>query len=227
MKETWKFVAKERKGKRHREKNMLIQDKVSCHRSGSKFAMALTDGVGKTDLNILASEKIVEWVVDFLLENYKDICMAKEEDVTYTIMLHVNQIIHDLVEQYRVDRNEFASTVLGVCVDTEAKNLLAIHLGDGMIIVQGKSTRILSSCENGVWSNQTYLTTSHNASEKVRVYKENIQGIDDIALISDGMYQLPMDDRQLDAIFCNLDADEELEEGMDDKAIIALRRKNG
>lgn len=102
-----------------------------------------------------------------------------------------------------------------------------IHLGDGMIIVQGKGTRILSSCENGIWSNQTYLTTSHNASEKVRVYKENIQGIDDIALISDGMYQLPMDDRQLDAIFCNLDADEELEEGMDDKAIIALRRKNG
>lgn len=227
MGETWRFVAKERKGRRHREKNMLIQDKVAYRRSGSKFGMALTDGVGKTDLNIIASEKVVEWVVEFLLENYDEICTAQEEDVTYTMMLHVNQIINDLVERYNVDRTEFASTVLGVCVDTETKKMLAIHLGDGMIIVKGKSTRILSSCENGIWSNQTYLTTSHNASEKIRVYKETIQDINDIALISDGMYQLPMDDKQLEAIFCDLDADEDLEEGMDDKAIIALRRENG
>ncbi len=222
----WKCEISVKKGKRHVQKNMLCQDRVAYRREGTKQSIALRDGIGKTDLNVIAGEKTVEIVNEFLIRRFDEFRTDKRKGVGHALIKEIYGVYGDMMEQFSQPVSEFASTILGLCIDTETNEYCAIHLGDGAILCRGDRNRVLSYPVNGMTKDETYLTTSAHIPEKMKLYRGTLDQITAFVLCSDGVYE---ERKKLWDIFGYLEQEErsiELPERDDDQSIIQLKKVN-
>jgi len=226
MKTEWNCYMKTRTGRRHNSKGLICQDRVGYKKQGSLQAIALADGIGETNLNIIAGEMIVQCVVDFMLKNFYNMKFTDRKDIAYSIIIYANRIMNKLSKQYNMDKIEFSSTILAVCLDNITNQFFTFHLGDGIILTKNDKISVFSYPENGYHKNQTFLTSSYDAVDRMRITRGKLDNsIRKIAIMSDGMYRYPVECTNFLEILDNIKYSHEmLDEGEDDRSIAVLEK---
>lgn len=87
--------------------------------------------------------------------------------------------------------------------DHEMRKFCTIHLGDGTIRQKNHEREIRSYPMNGWNSNQTYLTISQNALQKMKISWGDMKDTAGYAMATDGMYDYPMQIRKLISLMKN------------------------
>lgn len=223
----WKCYMQSMKGSRHKMRNMLIQDRIAYKETTQGHqAISLVDGVGSTDINILAGEKITEYTLDFMTSNFETIMQGREKLIKEKLISGIQDIIRSLSQQWKISQRELSSTLLGVCIDETTGRYCAFHLGDGIILKKTDSIDVLSYPVHGLCLNQTVLTTSHMAASEMKLFRGKLGDITEFALLSDGVDNEVFDyNNELGDIFESIKRHEiVLNEREDDQSIILLGR---
>ena len=172
-------------GSDHLNMKMPCQDSAISVLKEDTFCLAVSDGAGSASLSKEGSSFLMELVKQAFLE------------IPITDFLSENtspDIINLLIEQFREkisknffnsDLTDFACTL--VCIIGRFRDkFVCFHIGDGAIISLGNVPRILSSPENGEYSNETYFVTSEDWQEHLRINYGNLEdGF--VILMSDGV----------------------------------------
>ena len=110
------------------------------------------------------------------------------DELQYELIRTIRDTISQLATTEGTEKAEFASTLVILAYDTYTGKYTIIHLGDGSIIGQKKdgSISMLSSPENGLTTNYTWLTTSPEALYHLRLSFGNIRAYSRIVMITDG-----------------------------------------
>lgn len=218
----WKYCGFTKAGNYHNERNLLCQDRISYQSNGEVQAIALVDGIGKTDKNIFASERIADYLTDLVVEKYHMIMKGNNRnDIKRKILSDVYFIIEKLMKEYSMPKEEFASTLMVLGINHSGQNYCAIHLGDGIIVGKDSKIRVLSYPENGFCENQTYLTISENALKKMKMLSGDIGDVNEFALITDGGYEIMDLNRSVEQI---LDQEHFVGIADDDRGFVCLKQ---
>lgn len=221
MSELWEYSGNCTVGERHKRRNMLCQDRMSYKYNGFRQAVSLVDGIGQTDKNTLAGEKVAGYITDYLLHHFVTIMTENPQTIKSLLLKDIYRIIESLMDEFEMPKEEFASTVMGICVDHERKKFCTIHLGDGIILRRDSDWKILSYPMNGFSHNQTYLTISEAALQKMRLLRGNVGDATGYVMMTDGMYDYPIQNGNLQNIIEGREKDVPAE---DDKGIVMLRK---
>lgn len=110
------------------------------------------------------------------------------DELQYELIRVIRDTIAKLASNEGVEKAEYASTLVILAYDTHTGNYTIIHLGDGGIIGRKKDGGIsmLSSPENGLTTNYTWLTTSQEALYHLRIGFGHIKIYSRIVMITDG-----------------------------------------
>ncbi len=202
MESHWKVKYASKRGLRHEFQKLLCQDRVCYKERGELQIIALADGTSASDLCVIGVEKVLEAVCERILELYDRIEKYLEEGdeaaVQNILAQKIKFELEKIAVRYHVPARTFSSTLQIVCLNAEKNKFFAIHLGDGIIIAKRDGNyQILSQPENGSQTNQTYLTTSGNAREHIRIiYQKMEDDINEVILLSDGIYEKTYEDVQ-------------------------------
>lgn len=188
----WEMQGELCRGTRHEKEGLLCQDRIFYRESDHLQAIALADGISKSNISVTGLEKILEVLCNDMLEEYGTFMKEREDVIQYSVMLLIRRQIEALMNLHHVSADVFASTILAVCIDTQRKSFCCIHLGDGVVVCKEKTYRILSYPVNGLRKNQTYLTTTEEAHRNIKIVRGSLQNISEIALLSDGTYHFPL-----------------------------------
>lgn len=209
----------------HQKNNLNCQDQVICKIEGNKVAAVLADGIGKTNANAEYGIEMVEEVCDYLLENIEKLEKMRNSQIITTILLVVHRVIKKYMERYSLkceQVEEFASTLLVICIDLEKEQYLALHLGDGIIICKEKTgnARVISYPFQGRSMQETCLTTSQNLLDYVKIRRGKMENITGILMCSDGVYESNPQLCNPERIWDITNNIEELVQKQDDQAMI-------
>ena len=177
-------------GQCHRDKNEPCEDIVFKFETDSLFIYGIADGQsgkkfcrqgGMGVLNCIAEYIIDKGISALLRYQYRD-------EIQYEIMRKVRKTLSTLAEHARTDFVEFSSTVVLIAIDPMTREYMIIHLGDGGVIGIKKDNTLsmLSSPENGITLDYTWLTTSSEALPHLRINGGFLEHYKRILLFSDG-----------------------------------------
>lgn len=187
--EYWQIFSAVRTGEGHEAKGMLCQDRVCFKQKDGLQIIALADGIGNCDLNVIGTERVLDSLCSFFLKDYDEIMSCSEEEIRYASLFEVRDVIGSAAEEYSVSADTFSSTILVVCINLNDQSYCSIHLGDGAVLYRKEGEyQVLSYPANGIGKNQTYLTTSSNILQEIRVFRGSLERIEGFVLISDGVY---------------------------------------
>lgn len=183
----WKVYKYWKTGMRNEDHGLTCQDCVACWENGDYQAITLADGTGIDDFARMGAEKACSTLAQLLAENFTKLYEMEESLVQFNVITNVQSELYDLCDQYGIELNRLHSTLLGIVIDHEKNRFLAIHLGDGSIGYQRKKKMLtMSYPENGVNKRRTHLTSEHNISKHIRIYKGELGDIEQFVLVSDG-----------------------------------------
>lgn len=124
------------------------------------------------------------------------VCKGISQMIQYE---HVDELRYELIRVARSkiaemaligeeEKTEYASTIVVFAYDSQTDDYVLIHLGDGGILGQKKDGEVimLSSPENGLTTNYTWLTTSQEALNHLRIGFGKINGYKRVLMITDG-----------------------------------------
>ena len=188
MCELWTWYGAYKEGERHKERNMQCQDRMAYRENGHRQAIAMVDGVGETDWNPVAGERVAGVVAEFLLDHFEDVPRENKYRLGNVLMRGIYDVILETMEQCQLPAREFNSTFMGACIDHDTGRYCLVHLGAGVIISGGADERVLSYPFNGVGEGETCFTLSERALEKMKIFTGMADGMTSIALCSDGVY---------------------------------------
>ncbi len=176
------------------EANRLIdrpnQDALSIQYSQGITGVCLCDGAGFSEYGGLAGKEISDLVCRYVIEHFYK---WQAEKSRRELINEINGKLDQLAIKNNVSRKMLATTIMCVVLD-EKNNMKIVHLGDGNILGQRKedgSLRYLSSAQNGLLKNQTYLTGNEHLNSRLRVYSSRrVYLYKSIYLLSDGCDEL-------------------------------------
>ena len=219
----WEYYGITKTGLRHQEKNLLCQDRVSYKENGHRQAIALVDGIGQTNKNVLAGDQIAEYLTDIMVSQFDKIMEQEQVEMNRWLLKDIYRIIENLMQEFSMPKEEFASTIAVIGLDHDRNAYCALHLGDGIIITMNDEIEVISYPENGFCTNQTYLTISENALQKLRRSKGQIDNKTEFAIISDGAYRMSDLHEMLIPL---INSEEFYLETEDDRGFVRLKKAN-
>jgi hypothetical protein len=175
-------------GSSHIKNNTPCQDRTVSKTSNNITVISLSDGAGSCSKSEIGAEISTQFVADYLCDNFDDLIDEKDEIISKVILEGIVSHLNEKATDLEITVNEFASTLLFVGVKDD--QYLAGHIGDGLIgYFEENETKVLSIPENGEHSNETFFTTTKNALNHFRIYKNNLDNILGFILMSDGSYE--------------------------------------
>lgn len=220
MREKWNYSFFTEVGERHIKKGLQNQDGMAYEKKGSVHAMVLLDGIGKSNATAEAMGVIAKKLAKMVCEDFEQIYYAKHVSIKERLLLEIYRVIEKYMDKYNFQKHEYASTLMLVALDDKDGRLLLAHLGDGVILGQGNSVKILSYPENGFLNNQTFVTTADGALLKLRIKTTYIDECSQILLMTDGN-NYDIYDKKLLAFFCESDGSGSY---VDDRSICRLKK---
>ena len=196
----WKISGTAVQGLRHIENNIPCQDKIFSLCKNGVTAIALADGAGSAKLSHYGAESAVKTICEKLCSDF-DVMINNpnaeivKREILDTVIIKLRSLAQDL----KCNIRELASTLLAAASDD--KNIMLIHLGDGIIGCSRRGETIpVSYPDNGEYKNETFFTTSHDALYRLRLLKGSAAGISGIALMSDGCEKSFLHENKLDEL---------------------------
>ena len=179
-----KIVTCRQKGIYHSDVGLPCQDAIGSYKNNEVGTIVLCDGAGSVNDSEIISEVIAKYLPQFITDNFHKLYNASEDDIQQIITNQISIIANDYC-----DGMEPNCTLLVVSVST-SKQIIVIHVGDGIIMEIGKNSKILSFPENGENPNITYFLNDKKINNHMRVCKRDSSDNDVILLCSDGLSNL-------------------------------------
>lgn len=185
----WRVVAGSATGRHHQAAGKGNEDSIECRLTPTGIHIAaLADGAGSAhhaaEGSRLAVEHAAEWLAECEPEQLE---RAINEAVTV-----VRKSLAQRAKQLRKRPRQLASTLL-LAAWTQQRAWL-LQLGDGAVVLrhEGKWLRPLEP-HKGEFAGETVFTTSRDARALARVVGVELEGVDAIALMSDGLEPVATD----------------------------------
>lgn len=174
-------------GRKHIRRNQSNQDAVFSMEDGKRCIIALADGAGSCSGAQLGAEEIVKRLSVWICSQFDDLKQLSLQEITKMLTGKIKEILRELSEKHRMNRLDFGSTYLFVCMD--GVEYLAGHIGDGAILglLENKYWSVMSFPKNGTTRRETPLTTSPYLNEHIRLQRGKIQQYQAFLLMTDGM----------------------------------------
>lgn len=220
----WKVFKCSKVGTRNKENGLKCQDYVHYLEKEPIQVIALADGTGEDNFAGIGAEHSCKTLAKLLAEHFEDLYNMEKSLVQFNVITNVQTELYELCSKYGVDIENLHSTLLGLVIDNEKEQFMAIHLGDGSIgIKKNEKIITMSYPENGVNKSETYLTSNHKVGKHVRIYRGDIKEIKEFILVSDGWNEKLGGKNQ----FIQEELLEKAEDSIyvDDVSFIALRRE--
>ena len=185
----WKSVCCAVQGRGHAKKNIPCQDKVARREENGVQVIVLADGAGSASLSHFGAECVVNRIAAFAADRFFDLInKADGREVTQEILSVALQALRVEAELRGCSLKDLASTLLIAAVGG-GKFFLA-HLGDGVIgYLSDTGLKVVTTPDNGEFSNETVFVTSADAASRMRIYKGDLKKISGFILMSDGSEQ--------------------------------------
>lgn len=169
-------------GTSHLLQNLPCQDYAGSACSGEAACVALSDGAGSVERSEVASETVVETLLDAFVEKF---------DYWYT--LEEERFIREYLEMCTHAVREKDETLIPACtvllyaVSREGRSITC-HIGDGVIfgVDHEQNACIVSGPENGAEPNETFFVSGPCPQKHLRVTRSEKAAFTDIILCSDG-----------------------------------------
>lgn len=221
----WKITRFLKTGTRNRVIDLKCQDSVYSIEENGIQAITLADGSGTDNYAQLGAEHSCQTVAKLLVENFNELFNMEKTLLQFNIIANIQSELYELCKKHCIKLEKLQSTILGIAIDNENKRFLALHLGDGTIqIKKNNITMTMSYPENGANKSETYLTSEHGVGKHIRIYKGQIDDIDQFALLSDGWMQKK--DIEEGITYMELLDNVDEDEYCDDISFIALNKDN-
>ncbi|MBQ7703828.1 MAG: protein phosphatase 2C domain-containing protein [Selenomonadaceae bacterium] len=182
----WKVTQIAIKGRSHENSGTPCQDKTFSLNNNECFAVSLADGAGSAAHSEIGAQGVTKKVCEVLTEKFDEYFSAETSDkVAEELLAALIEELEKISAVSNCDLKDLASTLLAVAVKND--NFLAVHVGDGVIgMLDGDFLAVLSTPDNGEFSNETTFVTSPDAISHLRLYKGNIDEVSAFMLMSDG-----------------------------------------
>jgi len=133
-------------------------------------AACVSDGAGSVE-KALAGARLTSFVVsNWLCEHFPSILKLSQDQIRQSCLARVRRLIRWAAKKAECLPNEYAATLVAVCVGADGA-WLALHLGDGGIIGSfGSRILVVSQPEKGEFANESWFVTSSDALEHLRIY---------------------------------------------------------
>lgn len=210
-------------GEKHKNLNLLCQDRWCAKQRGTRWAISLVDGTGKTDYNVEACDEVGDYITNFILNQFDGLMQFEKEKEKELFVEGIDDIIDKYAIKYNLPRKEFASTIMIICIDERSNEYCGIHLGDGILMKKENDWKIISYPENGLYANQTFLTTSSDMDKKIRFFSNSMENVSQFVMMTDGMYQYPVIKKDL---VRSLETNTFKADITDDRSMIVLTKNN-
>jgi len=209
MGKTWRVFSGSAIGKSHIDRGLPCQDANRFTICDDVLIAVVCDGAGSAKSSDLGSSKCSEYVIERIRKRLTDShgtsnfgsileklgiqqSACSHPNLHQCLVPHIKEIISeardDLLEfanSNKIEPRDLYCTLVGVVADSSGG--FFFHIGDGLGIAQNESKAIVvSSPENGEYSNETFFVTSDDWERHVRVTPFEGEGWTDVALMSDG-----------------------------------------
>ena len=177
-------------GSNNKKRHMESEDVIYIQRTSEICFYGLADGQTGKKYCSVGGKEVLKAIYRFVVD--KGISRLKQyeclDELQYEIIRATRETISLLAADQKAAKEEFASTIVAFAWDTRTGDYLIIHLGDGAIIGIQKEgeLKMLSSPENGLTTNQTWLTTSRDALIHLRLCSGQISSYNRIIMFTDG-----------------------------------------
>ena len=201
--EYWHVQSKCICGNRDAALGLECQDKTAVFQKDGCVAAALADGSGTNCFAAYGAQITARVLAQMLCGQFDDLYAAAKWD---PLFLKHNVISNILRNQRKnlpeVPLRQMQSTALAIAINTNQKQYLYVHLGDGQIYCEKSGTTYcVSEAENGFGANETCLTACKSAVKHLRYGVGSTEGIDAFLLASDGGQAQLKDSLEIDKFF--------------------------
>ena len=177
-------------GQNNKERAAECEDVIYIDKASGINFFGLADGQTGKEHCCDGGKEVLSSVFRFIIKKgiSQMINYEHTDELQYELIRTIRETISKLASSAGMEKAEYASTVVAFAYDPKTYNFVLIHLGDGGIIGQGKNEEIsmLSSPENGLTANYTWLTTSQDALNHLRIEFGNTRFYKRILMITDG-----------------------------------------
>lgn len=182
---SWSITSLCRQGSVHRAEQLSCQDAVAqCEKNGVT-AIALADGASQSEWGGQGAQLTAQTLTELLTESFNELYMMSQEDLQYLLIIFIRKRLYALCRRETISIQEVRSTFLAAAEKDGC--LLLLHLGDGWIAgEQAGKFFVLSEPMNGVYKNQTVLTSSADAAGVIRIKRGMLGELRRLVLLSDG-----------------------------------------
>jgi serine/threonine protein phosphatase PrpC len=182
----WKSAGNCVQGRSHIKTNIPCQDKVANYSDLQMDIISLADGAGSCKLSHVGADAITKHICAVLKDNFDRFLNSESDDVANQITKSLDDVLSVEASNNSCSIKDLSSTLLFVAVKNE--HYIAGSLGDGIIgiLTNNSNLEVLSHPDNGEYLNETFFTTSSNASKHFRIYRGELADIMGFVIMSDG-----------------------------------------
>ena len=169
------------RGIHHRQAGLPCQDRAAGQVCPPLAVAVLCDGAGSCTQSERAAQCLVDWLPDYLQENF-DTLYADQEGAAAQITADGRRALAVL----DLPPEDCYCTLLFYAQHADGRWLCG-HIGDGFIFrVADGAAQVLSLPENGEFANETYFLSAPHAAEHLRIQRGVTQQELTVLLTSDG-----------------------------------------
>jgi serine/threonine protein phosphatase PrpC len=133
-------------------------------------AVCVSDGAGSAEKAFAGAKLTAFAVSNWLCEHFPSALSLSQNQIGKACLAKVRRLVRRAAERAGYSPNEYAATLVAVCVGSNGA-WLALHLGDGGIVGEfANQVLVVSPPEKGEFANESWFVTSEGALEHLRVY---------------------------------------------------------
>lgn len=176
-----------KRGKYHQNIDSENQDILQIYNFEEVTLAIICDGAGEFSHGKDAAKRVADTIAELCQEWGRTMFEKKASYIKKVVQKKIKEDLLLCAEHMQINPEQLATTIVALIINNRG-DFIAIHLGDGGIIgkvYEKKEASVISSPENGIFKNYTYLTMNCNMHEHLRVYK-NEKKYKELLLFSDG-----------------------------------------
>ncbi len=163
------------------------KDTLYFRENGEDGFYSLADGINSGEKSHIGARAVQKALADFW-EQYPDYFFtASNSEIRASLIEIIKEVIYNLTKGQERD-DDYASTLLVVCISRKHDQYKWFHIGDGMIVkeLKGGLLEIESHPQNGITNQFTFTTTSENLERYIRMDGNTLQDVKSFLLFTDG-----------------------------------------
>ncbi|MCR5249213.1 MAG: protein phosphatase 2C domain-containing protein [Lachnospiraceae bacterium] len=177
-------------GEEHKSRGEQCQDSVVHLKEGSLDFYGVADGQSGKMYSHIGGKEVMKSIFEYIREKTLETIITHpyRDEIRYELARTIRERLTELSAQHEADAGEFSSTLVIFVMDLLEGTYLTIHLGDGGILVKRRDGKIgmISKPENGLTRQYTWLTTSNDLIDHLRLKTGRIDDYERVLLFSDG-----------------------------------------